>query len=63
MGGIDEGYCSREKAIGKAKEGNLVSRYLPEIKSPFEPYKKVELRNLEYGNGVGESGHSRYYRD
>jgi hypothetical protein len=64
VGGIDEGYCSkeREKATGKAKEGHLVSRCVPEIKSPCEPYKNVEPRDLEYGNGVGESGHSRYHR-
>jgi hypothetical protein len=62
VGGIDEGYCSkeREKATGKAKERHLVSRCLPEIKSPCEPSKNVEPRDLEYGNGVGESGHSRY---
>jgi hypothetical protein len=64
VGGIDEGYGSkeREKATGKAKEGHLVSRCLPEIKSPCEPYNNVEPRDLEYDNGVGESGHSRYYR-
>jgi hypothetical protein len=61
VGSIDEGYCSREKATGKAKEENLVSRCLPEIKSPCVLYKKVEPRDLEYSNGVGESGNSRYY--
>jgi len=64
VGGIDEGYCSkeREKATGKAKEGRLASRCLPEIKSRCEPSKNVEPHDLEYGNGVGESGHSRYHR-